>query len=158
MVVLPSVPVMPTTPRSCEGSSGSPRRSQAQRDLGVGGDQLRHGDRRAAAARRTTAAGPGRDRTGDVVVAVRVLPAPGHEEVAGRHLPGVVADRGDDRIGLAPVGGQRIGRQQAPSMQQRAEGREAMAQSPVGVAATGVSGSRPRRRRAMRTQARRPRW
>ena len=143
-------------PARCEGSparqaAASPSATLASRTTSSGTSMRRQ---RPLDDDRCRAAG---DRSRDMVVAVCVLPATRHEEVTRRDPARVVADRGDDRVGLAAVRRQRLGGQQAASLQQRARGPRGGAQSLLGVAATGVSGSRPRRRRARRTQARRPR-
>ncbi len=100
--------------------------------------ELGHGDRRHGPFD-DDRGGPGRDGAGHVVVAVGVLPAPGHEEVARRSPVASRSGRAPTRgIGLGAVRGQRVGGQQATSMEQRAEGREAVVSHWSGPAATGV--------------------
>ena len=95
VVVLPSVPVIPTTASSCARIAVPPRRGRGERGPGVG--------RRRAAAGRRPGSGvlderggrAGRGRRRDEVVAVDVEPGDGHEERARPDVARVVGDAAD---------------------------------------------------------------
>ena len=85
----------------------APGGCQPQCDLGIGDHELRH----VVAGQRSFDDGShraGGHGIGDVIMAVSVLPATCHEEVAGAYLSRVVANRADDGVGISAVVRERL--------------------------------------------------